>query len=80
VFYVKRRGRGWRAESRGQPTSVDRPGSHGHSQGSHQPWQVLLPAPCAALEGVGDGVIQNLPQARQELRVWRVGMSGERLS
>lgn len=80
MFYVKRRGRGWRAESRGQPTSVDRPGSHGYSQGSHQPWQVLLPALWAALEKVGDGVIQSLLQARQELRVWRVGMSGERLS
>lgn len=40
----------------------------------------LFCLPCAVWEKVGDGVIQSLLQARQELRVWRVGMSGESLS
>lgn len=77
MFCVKRHGGGWQAESRDQPVAL---GSHGCSQGSRQPWWAFLPAPCAVWEKVGDGVIQSLLQARQELRVWRVGMSGESLS
>lgn len=67
-------GGGQRAETSQWPWAAM--GAHG----SRQPWRAFLPAPCAPWEKVGDGVIQSLLRARQELRVWHVGMSGESLS